>query len=129
MRETRRAFTREVGGFSSTILGPWVNEKAALYDEMHAHLFGAVLPVPVGRFPGFPERRVSARQYREMRERAIGRAAAEAVVEVAETLRRRDQRPVEQRFFRELDLAWNAVQQLRSRGAGRFGRIRLRGAR
>ena len=118
LREARRAFTREIGTFSSTILGPWLNEKAALYDEMHAHLFGAVLPVPVGRFPGFPERRVSARQYREMRERAVGRAAAEAVVEVAETLRRRDSRPVEQRFFRELDLAWEAVQQLRSRGAG-----------
>lgn len=44
VREMRRAFTREVGGFSSTILGPWLNEKAALYDEMHAHLFGAVLP-------------------------------------------------------------------------------------
>jgi len=118
VQEMRRAFTREVGGFSSTILGPWLNQKAALYDEMHAHLVGAVLPVAVGRFPGLPERRVSARQYREMRERAIGRAAAEAAVEVAETLRRRDPQPVEQRFFRELDLAWDAVQQLRSRGAG-----------
>ena len=117
---SRQAFVKEVSGFSSTILGPWANERAGLYDEMHAHLFGALLPIPIGRFPGFPDRRISARQYRELRERSIGRVAAEAVVEVCETLRRRDSRPVEQRFFPELDLAWNAVQRVRSRGAGPF---------
>jgi len=118
VRHTRHAFVKEVSGFSSTILGPWANEKSGLYDEMHAHLFGALLPVPIGRFPGFPDRRISARQYRDLRERSIGRVAAEATVEVCETLRRRDSRSVEQRFFPELDLAWNAVQRIRSQGAG-----------
>lgn len=117
LREQRTDFVKEISSFSATILGPWSSEKAALYDEMHASLIGAALPVPVGRFPGFPERRISARQYRDLRERSIGRAGAEAAVEIAETLRRRDARPVE-RFFTELDLAWNAVRQLLSAGAG-----------
>lgn len=117
VRRVRGEFVKEISGFSTTILGPWLNEKAALFDEMHAHLFGASLPIPLGRFPGFPDRRITARQYRDLREQSIGRAAAEAVVEVAETLRRRDARPVE-RFFGELDLAWKAVQQVRSAGAG-----------
>ncbi len=120
VRTVRQAFVKEISSFSPTILGPWSAEKAALYDEMHAHLFGALLPFPVGRFAGFPDRRITARQYRDLRERSIGRVAAEAVVEVCETLRRRDSRPVEARFFRELDLAWNAVQRIRSHGPGRF---------
>ena len=119
VRQARGEFVKEISGFSSTILGPWLNERAALYDETHAHLWGATLPFPLGRFPGFPDRRVTARQYRDLRESAIGRAAAEAVVEVAETLRRRDARPLE-RFFGELDLAWRAVQHLRSSGPGPF---------
>src|SRR5262249_38605956 len=119
-RQTRTAFIKEVSGFSTTILGPWANEKAGLYDEMHAHLVGAMMPFPIGRFPGFPERRVSARQYRDLRERSIGRVAAEAAWEVSDTLRRRDSRSVEQRFFQELDLAWQAVHQIRTRGAGPF---------
>ncbi len=120
VRQTRTAFVKEVSGFSTTILGPWANEKAGLYDEMHAHLFGAMMPFPIGRFPGFPERRISARQYRDLRERSIGRVAAEAALEVSETLRRRDARSVEQRFFPELDLAWQAVQKIRAHGAGQF---------
>jgi len=119
VRRTRAEFVKEISGFSSTILGPWLNEKGALYDEMHAHLIGAALPVPVGRFPGFPDRRISARQYRDLRELSIGRPAAEAVVEVAETLRRRDARPVE-RFFGELDLAWQATALVRAGGGGAF---------
>ncbi|MBZ5619424.1 MAG: hypothetical protein LAQ69_11980 [Acidobacteriia bacterium] len=120
VRQVRHAFVKEVSGFSPTILGPWASEKDALYDEMHAHLFGGLLPFAVGRFPGFPDRRITARQYRDLRERSIGRVAAEAAVEVCETLRRRDSRGVEGRFFRELDLAWKAVQQIRSQGPGRF---------
>jgi len=120
VRQSRSAFVKEVSGFSAAILGPWSNEKGALYDELHAHFVGATLPVPLGRFAGFPDRRVTARQYRDLRERSIGRPAAEAAVEVAETLRRRDARPIEQRFFQELNLAWNAVQRIRSHGAGGF---------
>jgi hypothetical protein len=67
LRQARAEFMKEVSAFSATTLGPWLNEKAALYDEMHAHLFGAMLPEAVGRFAGFAERRVSARQYRDMR--------------------------------------------------------------
>jgi hypothetical protein len=120
LRHARAAFVKEISGFSPTILGVWAGAKEALYDEMHAHLFGALLPFSIGRFPGFPDRRISVRQYREMRERSIGRAAAEAAVEVCETLRRRDARPLEQRFFAELDMAWRAVQRLRSAGPGIF---------
>jgi hypothetical protein len=123
VQRSRQAFVKEISGFSGTILGPWLNHKAALYDEMHAHLFGGRLPFSIGRFAGFPDRRISARQYRDWRERSIGRAAAESAVEVADTLRRRDSRPLEQRFFPELDLAWNAVGQLRKAGAGPFAGI------
>jgi hypothetical protein len=101
VRRARTEFVKEIGGFSATILGPWLNEKTALYDEMHAHLIGASLPMAVGRFPGFPARRIPTRQYRELREQFIGRPAAEAVVEIAETLRRRGAHP-EERFFGEL---------------------------
>ncbi|HEY1341513.1 MAG TPA: hypothetical protein VGF59_28580, partial [Bryobacteraceae bacterium] len=118
--QTRAAFVKEVSGFSTTILGPWANEKGALYDELHAHLFGSTLPVPIGRFAGFPDRRISSRQYRELREHEIGRASAEAAFEVAETIRRRDPHAIEHRFFRELDLAWKAVERIRSSGAGVF---------
>jgi hypothetical protein len=119
VRRARTEFVKEVGGFSATILGPWLNEKTALYDEMHAHLIGALLPMAVGRFAGFPDRRISARQYRDLREQSIGRPAAEAVVEIAETLRRRGAHP-EERFFGELDLAWKATQHVRVSGAAPF---------
>lgn len=119
VRQARAEFVKEISGFSATILGPWLNEKAALYDELHANLVGALLPEAVGRFAGSPERRVSARQYREAREHIIGRVAAEAAVEVFETLRRRDARPIE-RFFTELDLAWHVARQIRARGADGF---------
>ena len=78
-REARRHFVRDVSAFSSSTLGPWTNRRAGLFDEMHAHLFGAALPAAAGRFPAVPDRRVPARQYRERRERSIGRAAAEAL--------------------------------------------------
>jgi hypothetical protein len=118
--QTRAAFCKEISGFSTSILGPWLNEKGALYEEMHAHLFGAALPFAVGRFPAVPDRRISARQYREMRERSLGRTAAEAVVEVAETLRKRGAAALERKFFPELDLAWQAVERIRAKGAGEF---------
>ncbi len=120
VRLSRQAFVKEISGLSTTILGSWLTKKPALYDEAHAHLIGATLPTPIGRFSGFPDRRVSARQYRDQRERFIGKYAAEAAVEVCETLRRRDSRTLEQRFFRELDLAWDAIRRIRSAGAGPF---------
>jgi hypothetical protein len=120
LRQARTAFVKEISGFSPTILGPWLNERPGLYDEIHAHLFGGMLPFAVARFAGFPERKMSARQYREVREHKIGRAGAEAVIEVCETLRRRDSRPVEQRFFGELDTAWRAVERIQHSGAGKF---------
>jgi hypothetical protein len=119
VRRARADFVKEIAGFSATILGPWLNEKTALYDEMHAHLIGASLPMPVGRFAGYPDRRISSRQYRDLREQSIGRPAAEAVVEIAETLRRRGAQP-EERFFSELDLAWKATQHVRVSGAAPF---------
>jgi hypothetical protein len=117
-REARRRFVRAVSTFSGSTLGPWTNQRAGLFDEMHAHLFGAALPAAAGRFPAVPNRRVPARQYREWRERSIGRTATESVVEIAETLRRRDPEPLEERFFLELDLAWRAAQKIRESGPG-----------
>jgi hypothetical protein len=118
--QTRAEFVKAIAGFSTSILGPWLNEKGALYEEMHAHLVGAALPFAAGRFAAVPDRRIPARQYREMRERSLGRSAAEAVVEIAETLRKRGAAALEQKFFPELDLAWQAVQRIRAQGAGAF---------
>ena len=119
----RRTFAKEISGFSPSILGPWLYQKAGLYDEIHAHLFGAMFPFPVARFAAFPDRRMPLRQFRELREHAVGRAAADAVIDVCDTLRRRDPRSLEQRFFFELDLAWRAVQQIQARGAGKFAKF------
>jgi hypothetical protein len=116
--EARIGFVKDISTFSNAVLGPWQNHRAALYDEMHAHLIGAALPVAIGRFEAFPDRRMPARHYRELRAQELGRATAETVVDIAETLRRRDPRPLERRYFQELDLAWNAVQRLRAGGAG-----------
>ena len=120
VHQTRTAFVKAISGFSTSILGPWLNEKNALYDEMHAHLIGAAMPFQAGRFAAVPDRRMSERQYREVRERSLGRSAAEAVVEVAETLRKRLGSPLEPQFFPELDLAWQAARQIRAQGAGAF---------
>ena len=35
---------------TTVVLGPWAGQKTALYDELHAHLFGATMPFPVARF-------------------------------------------------------------------------------
>lgn len=118
--QTRAAFVKAISGFSTSILGPWLNEKGALYEEMHAHLVGGALPFQTGRFAAVPDRRIPSRLYREMRERSLGRSAAEAVVEIAETLRKRGVSALEEKFFPELDLAWQAVQRIRAKGAGPF---------
>ncbi|HWC96674.1 MAG TPA: hypothetical protein VG456_07990 [Candidatus Sulfopaludibacter sp.] len=118
--QTRAAFIKAVSGFSASILGPWLNEKGALYEEMHAHLIGAALPVVCGRFQPVPDRRISSREYRDLRQRSINRTAAESVVEVADMLRKRIPAPLEQTFFPELDLAWKAVQKILADGAPEF---------
>jgi hypothetical protein len=115
---TRAAFVKAISGFSTSILGPWQNEKNALYDEIHAHLLGAAMPFPAGRFPAIPDRRMSVRDYRDHRQKSLGRSAAESVVEIAETLRKRTPSPIEPQFFPELDLAWQAVKSIRSNGPG-----------
>ena len=119
LRQARADFVKEISSFSSTILGPWQNHRGALYDELHAHLIGAALPVAIGRFEAFPDQRVSPRQYRALRDYAIGRSSAEAAVEIHETLRRRGAEPA-RRFFAELELAWKAAQHLRASGPGIF---------
>lgn len=112
-REARAALLREVGGRSPRVLGPWVDHKAAFCDEVYAHLIGSALPEEVGRFGACQEPRVPDRAYRERRERVVGRAAAEALLETASLLRKRDGRPFIEEFFPELDLAWKAAVTLR----------------
>jgi hypothetical protein len=109
---SRARFVRETGGFSPRTLGPWNSNRAALYDEMHAHLVGSALPLAIGRFPASQAGRVGIRPYRELRERHIGRPAAEAALEVADVLSKRDSRSLEERFFPELWLARSVVLKL-----------------
>ena len=121
---SRERFVKEISGLSPRFLGPWVNSRRALYDEMHAHLVGAALPVAVGRFPASPPHRLADRVYRDAREGPIGRSAAAAVLEVAATLRQRDTGSFEEHAFPELALAWDAVEALRG---GRTETLESRG--
>lgn len=42
-------------------LGPWADRTGALYDEWHAHLVGAALPVGIGRFEACEQPRTPGR--------------------------------------------------------------------
>ncbi len=123
LSEARQRFLKATGGMSPRILGPWLNSREALYDEMHAHLAGSALPIGVGRFPASTGRHLADRVYRDQRQHAIGRVAAEAALETASSLRKRDDQDLELRFFPELCLAWDAVQSLASPGLLDAGRL------
>lgn len=109
VRECRARFAGKLAGLSPRTLGPWAANKTALFDEIHAHLVGAAVPVPMGRFPASQEPRLAQRVYRERREQALGRGAVDSLLETVEILRRREQGSFERVFFPELVLAWNAA--------------------
>jgi hypothetical protein len=93
-------------------LGPWTNDIPALYDEMHAHLVGAALPEPAGRFMKAERLRSPEQAYRQHRLRYLGPAALNAVLEAASRLDRTGGTPLADRYFPELALAWRAAQVL-----------------
>ena len=113
-RASRERFLKEISTVSPRLLGPWAEAKSALYDEMHAHLIGAALPEAIGRWPASPLRRMSPKDYRALREKAVGRQAVEAVLEVADALDKRGDKPIEDRFFPELKLARRGVERPRA---------------
>lgn len=92
-------------------LGPWTDRTAALYDEMHAHLAGAALPVAAGRFPASSNGRASDKDYRTRRIRFLGESAATAVLDLASRLERTGE-TLAARYFPELDIAWRASSMI-----------------
>ncbi len=110
--QMRERFVKEISSFSPRILGPWADDRRALYDEIHAHLIGDALPASLGRFTGCNAPRVPDRDYRERRRRFVGGAAADALLEIANTIERRQTGELTRRLFPELQLAWDAAQSL-----------------
>jgi hypothetical protein len=110
--KARARFLKEVASLPPRLLGPWLDDRNALYDEIHANMIGAALPVPVGRFAACESPRVPDRIYREQRRRFIGGAAADVVIDLVNTVVRR-QPDFQKLFFPELLLAWKALGRLR----------------
>src|SRR5581483_9465010 len=108
----RERFLKELGSLPPRVLGPWLDDRKALYDEIHANVIGAALPIFMGRFVACDKPRMPDRAYREQRRRYIGGAAADVVIEVVNTIARRQPDFYDQ-FFPELLLAWKAVERLR----------------
>ncbi len=94
------------------VLGPWSNDIAGLYDEMHAHLVGAALPEKMGRFAKAERLRLPEAVYRAQRTRYLGTAAANGVMEAARCLDRAGDTPLADRYFPDLALAWRAASSL-----------------
>ncbi len=115
--ETRKRFVRDAAPFTRT-QGIWVDQQAALYDELHAHLVGDALPIPVGRFSACSQPRVSDKNYRERRTASLGHGAASSALEVADRLQRAEPATLAQRYMPELALAWQAADRLRRFAAG-----------
>ncbi len=90
-------------------IGLWAARYDVLYDELHAHLVGAALPVEVGRFAACDLPRASDRNYRQRRSRHVGLQAATMAMEAAARLERADPRPLAERYYPELSLAWRAA--------------------
>jgi tetratricopeptide (TPR) repeat protein len=107
--EARAQFRRDLQNYQRS-LGAWSNDLDALYDEMHAHLVGAAVPEPSGRFPKAERVRLPDAAYRKQRSRYLGEAAADTVIEVARRLERGGEAPLADRYFPELALAWRAAQ-------------------
>ena len=110
--EARAQFRRDLFSHQRS-LGEWANDIDALYDEMHAHLVGAAVPQPAGRFPKAERMRLPEGAYRTQRTRYLG-SAAESVLEAARRLERVSPAPLADRYFPELALAWRAANALSS---------------
>ena len=108
--DLRRRFRGDLTPFSRW-LNQWTDRPAALYDEFHAHLVGAALPIAAGRYPASPQPRTSDKDYRTRRIRAIGEGPSIAALDIANRLQRGNVSLAE-RYFPELDLAWKAASLL-----------------
>lgn len=110
-RESRRRFAHDLAPFAR-YLGAWSGSQAALYDELHAHLAGDALPMPVGRFAACKQPRVPDKSYRERRIRFLGAAATASALEAVTRLERLEPGTLAERYFPELALAWQASTRL-----------------
>ncbi len=113
-REARLRFIKQAFSLPSRILGPWLDDRKPLYDEVHAHLVGAALPAAIGRFPACLRPWLDDRAYRDRRREFIGGAAADALLEVVNALEKREPEDFHKSSFPELQLAWEAAVRLRS---------------
>jgi hypothetical protein len=110
-QESRRRFAYDLAPFAR-YLGAWAGSQAALYDELHAHLAGDALPVPVGRFAACKQPRVPDKSYRERRIRFLGAAATASALDAVTRLERLEPGTLAERYFPELALAWQASARL-----------------
>ena len=109
--EARALFRRDLQNFKR-LLGPWSAEPDALYDEIHAHVVGAALPEPSGRFPKAERLRLPDAAYQAQRLRYLGSVAVNGVLEAVKRLEKSGELPLADRYFPELALAWRAAQSL-----------------
>ncbi|MDP2996245.1 MAG: hypothetical protein Q8N47_02075 [Bryobacterales bacterium] len=107
--DSRRRFVKQLVTLPPRLLGPWADERRAMYDEIHAHLIGAALPVQIGRFGPCNSPRLHDRDYRDQRRQVLGGEACDALTEVVSTLMRREGAEFHEHYFPELLLAWQAA--------------------
>ena len=109
--ELRRRFRGDLVPFARS-LWAWTDRTAALYDELHAHLAGSALPVAGGRFAACAKPRVADKDYQQRRLKYLGEGAVATALDLAGRLERSDGRPLADRYFPELALAWQAAASL-----------------
>lgn len=90
--------------------GVWSSDPDALYDEIHAHIIGAALPEPCGRFIKAERICLPEKAYLAQRERYLG-PAANSVIEAVRRLERCEE-PLADRYYPDLALAWRASQSI-----------------
>jgi len=110
----RTRFRRDLQNYQRSA-GVWSSDVDALYNEIHAHVVGAALPEPCGRFTKAERICLPEKAYLAQRERYLG-SAANGVIEAVRRLERTGG-PLADRYYPDLALAWRAAQSL-ERGKG-----------
>jgi hypothetical protein len=106
---SRARFLRETASVPVGTLGPWADQRGALFDEIYAHVVGEAVPVSAGRFEAGMHPWLTPKVYRERRQRTLGSPAASALMGTWETLRKRQTGDIVETLFPELWLAWKAA--------------------
>jgi hypothetical protein len=114
--ELRKKFRGDLVPFLRS-MGAWTDRGVALYDELHAHLVGAALPVAAGRFDACTQPRLSEQNYREHRLRFLGQGATASALDLANRLGRGSSGTLAECYFPELALAWQAAIALSAKTA------------